>query len=174
MENIDKQKKLLCFEGIILIILGVIAILWPNISTIAFELFIGAIFLLSGIVMSIHIIKMKQQVLKGWAYLLSVLFILFGFTLLFFPITGIISLTLLLGILLFLQGCAQIFMGTKTVRFSYGKGQILQGIVALLLSILILSGWPKDAAWVLGLIIGINFFVLGVGILSLLYFNKKS
>jgi uncharacterized membrane protein HdeD (DUF308 family) len=41
---------------------------------------------------------------------------------------------------------------------------LLSGIVDLVLAAIIIAGWPGTAAWVLGLLVGINLFMSGVAL----------
>src|ERR1700730_11000277 len=93
---IHEHWKLFLIEGIILVILGIIAILVPPIATLAFAIIIGWLFLISGIVGLITTFYMRNAPGFWWALISALIGIAAGVVLLFWPISGALSLTLVL------------------------------------------------------------------------------
>src|ERR1700683_4389854 len=88
--------QLFLFEGIVLTLLGIAAIVVPVIATLAFELVIGWLFLISGIVGLITSFWMRNAPGFWWSLLSAVIGIAAGLVLLRWPINGTFSLTIVL------------------------------------------------------------------------------
>src|SRR5271155_1609802 len=97
-------------EGIVLLILGIFAILIPNVATLAVEVFVGWVLLLSGVVGLISTFRMRGAPGFGWSLLSAVIAIAAGVILLAWPLSGVLSLTLILTAFLTIEGVASIMM----------------------------------------------------------------
>jgi uncharacterized membrane protein HdeD (DUF308 family) len=156
-------------EGIVLFILGLLAIVIPNVATLAVEVFIGWILLLSGVVGLISTFRMRNAPGFGWSLLSAVIAIAAGVILLAWPLSGVLSLTLILTAFLTIEGVASIMMAlTHRHGFSARWALLLvSGLVDLFLAALILLGLPGTAAWAIGLLVGINLVFGGSALISM-------
>src|SRR5258708_1531468 len=91
-------------EGIILFILGILAIVVPPIATIAVEVLIGWLILMSGIVGMISTLRMRGAPGFWWSLLSALIGIVAGVVLLAWPLSGACSLTLTVTSFLLLDG----------------------------------------------------------------------
>lgn len=152
--------------GATLVILGVIAILAPVITTALSVLFFGAILALAGIVYLI-----KAFGLRGtdgfWASLIGgILALVVGVLLLSRPIVSILILTYLLSIYFLGSGIGRIVAGLAA-RVPSAGWVVVNGFVSLILGVLLLSGWPAVSLWVIGLFVGIDILFAGVWALAI-------
>jgi uncharacterized membrane protein HdeD (DUF308 family) len=156
-------------EGIILFILGLLAIVVPQIATIAVAAFIGWLLLLSGIVGLIATLRMRNAPGFWWSLISAVLGIVAGIVLLRWPLSGALSLTLILTVFLVIEGVASILFALEHKRELSGRwGMMLfSGIVDLILAGLIFAGLPGTAAWAIGLLIGINLVFGGSALIAM-------
>jgi uncharacterized membrane protein HdeD (DUF308 family) len=156
-------------EGIVLLILGLFAIVIPNVATLAVEIFIGWVLLLSGVVGLISTFRMRSAPGFGWSLLSAVIAIAAGVILLAWPLSGVLSLTLILTAFLTIEGVASIMMAlTHRHGFSARWALLLvSGLVDLFLAALILLGLPGTAAWAIGLLVGINLVFGGSTLISM-------
>jgi uncharacterized membrane protein HdeD (DUF308 family) len=156
-------------EGIVLFILGLLAIVIPNVATLAVEVFIGWILLLSGVVGLISTFRMRNAPGFGWSLLSAVIAIAAGVILLAWPLSGVLSLTLILTAFLTIEGVASIMMAlTHRHGFSTRWALLLvSGLVDLFLAALIFVGLPGTAAWAIGLLVGINLVFGGSTLISM-------
>src|SRR5580700_11431351 len=99
---------LFLFEGIVLMILGAAAIIVPQIATLAFTLVIGWVFLVSGGVGLVTTFWMRNAPGFWWALLSAVIALAAGITLMRWPISGTVSLTLVLIAFFLIEGIATI------------------------------------------------------------------
>jgi uncharacterized membrane protein HdeD (DUF308 family) len=154
---------LFLFEGIMLVILGAAAIILPEVATLAFTLVIGWIFLISGGVGLVTTFWMRNAPGFWWALLSAVIGIAAGILLIRWPISGTLSLTLVLIAFFVVEGIATIMYAVEhRAQLSSRWGWMLaSGIVDLILAGIIFAGLPGTAAWALGLLVGINILFGG-------------
>jgi uncharacterized membrane protein HdeD (DUF308 family) len=166
---IHAHWALFLIEGIILVILGIAAIVLPPIATLAFELIIGWLFLISGIVGLITTFWMRRAPGFWWALLSAVIGIAAGIVLLRWPISGTLSLTLVLIAFFVVEGIATIMYAIDhRAQLSSRWGWMLaSGIVDLILAGIIFAGLPGTAAWALGLLVGINMLFGGTAMIGM-------
>ena len=161
--------KFFLIEGIVLLIMGAIAVCVPPIATVAVEVFIGWIILLSGVLGLVMTFQTRGSPGFGWSLLSALLGLVVGIVLLAWPLSGVLSLTVMLTIFLALEGVASIMyaMAHRRERSSRWELMLVSGIVDLILAGLILAGLPGTAAWAIGLIVGINMLFGGVALIAL-------
>jgi uncharacterized membrane protein HdeD (DUF308 family) len=153
-------------EGIILVILGLIAIAVPPIATLAFTIIIGWIFLASGIVGLITTFWARQAPGFWWSLVSAVIAIAAGLALLLWPTSGTVSLTLLLIAFFVVEGIASIMYAIEHGNQLTGRWvwMFVSGIVDLILAGIIFAGLPGTAAWALGLLVGIDMVFGGAAL----------
>jgi uncharacterized membrane protein HdeD (DUF308 family) len=156
-------------EGIVLLILGLLAIVIPVVATIAVEVFIGWVLLVSGVVGLISTFRMRGAPGFGWSLLSAVIAIAAGVILLAWPLSGVLSLTLILTAFLTIEGVASIMMALTHRRGFSARWALLlvSGLVDLVLAALIFLGLPGTAAWAIGLLVGINMVFGGSTLISM-------
>ncbi|HEU5276579.1 MAG TPA: HdeD family acid-resistance protein, partial [Xanthobacteraceae bacterium] len=161
-EAIHGHWGLFLIQGLIMIVLGVLAIGEPMVATIAVALFAGWLFLISGIVGLASMFTTHRMPGFWWPLISSVLAILVGIYLIWRPLVGVLSLTLVVAAYFGAQGIVQIITSIEHRRVLPSWGwMVFGGVVNLLLAAIILSGWPGTAEWTLGLLFGINLLMWG-------------
>jgi uncharacterized membrane protein HdeD (DUF308 family) len=154
-------------EGIVLVVLGVAAIMLPVIATLAVALFLGWLFLISGIVGLITTFMMRNAPGFWWSLLSAVLALGAGLVLLAWPVSGAVSLTLVLIVFFVIEGVASIMLALEHRESGRWGWLLASGIVDLFLAGLILAGLPGTAAWALGLLVGINMIFGGASLIGM-------
>ena len=166
---IHEHWVLFLVEGIVLVLLGLAAITLPLIATIALTIIIGWLFLISGIVGLITTFWMRHAPGFWWSLLSAVVGIGAGIVLLAWPISGSISLTLVLIAFFVVEGIVTIMYaidhrGQASARWGW---MLVSGIVDLILAAIIFSGLPGTALWALGLLVGINLLFGGSALIAM-------
>ncbi len=166
---IHEHWVLFLIEGIVLVILGAAAIVLPVIATLAFTLVIGWLFLLSGVVGLITTFWMRNAPGFWWALLSAIIGIAAGIVLIRWPISGTVSLTLVLIAFFIIEGIATLMYAFEhRARLSGRWGWMLaSGIVDLILAGIIFAGLPGSATWALGLLVGINLLFGGTAMIGM-------
>jgi len=165
-ETIHAHWVMFLMQGICMIILGGVAIIWPQVSTLAVDFYAGWVFLLSGIVGLVTMFIAPNVSAFLWSLLTAALSLFVGVLLLWHPVEGAVSLTLVLIAFFIVEG---IFQSAGAIRLrdtfpeSWGW-MLISGIADLCLAGIIVSGWPGTARWALGLIVGVNLISSGFAI----------
>jgi uncharacterized membrane protein HdeD (DUF308 family) len=150
-------------EGIVLVILGVLALMAPTIASVAATVFFGWILLLSGIVGLISTLRARTAPGFGWSLLSALVGIAAGVLLLAWPLSGTVSLTAVLIAFLLLEGAVSIMYALEHRGALSGQWgwMLASGILDVVLGVLLLIGLPATALWALGLLVGINMLFGG-------------
>jgi uncharacterized membrane protein HdeD (DUF308 family) len=169
VKSLRAHWKFFLIEGIVLLILGAIAVVVPPVATVAVELFIGWLILLSGVLGLVMTFQTRGSPGFGWSLLSALLGIVVGIVLLMWPLSGVLSLTVMLTAFLTLEGVASIMYALAHRRESSSRWELMlvSGIVDLILAGLILAGLPGTAAWAIGLIVGVNLLFGGVALVAM-------
>lgn len=161
--------RFLLIEGVILTVLGALAVIVPPVATLAVEIILGWLFLFSGVVGLVMTFLMRHAPGFWWSLFSAVLAIGVGVALIGWPLGGAVSLTLLLIVFFTMEGVATIMYALDHRRELSGRwGFVLaSGIVDLALAAIIYAGLPGTAAWAIGLMAGINMLFGGVALIAL-------
>lgn len=167
MDAVRKFRTQFRNVGYLLIALGVLAILFPLLFSIAAKTLLGWIFLATGAVMLYHAFQSKEWQSAIWSGLIAVMHIALGVYLGFFALTGLIGLTLLVGVIFLLQGGVEAMIALQH-RPKKGWGWLaFNGAATLAMGILLIAGLPSTALWAIGLLLGINFLTSGIAFVGL-------
>jgi uncharacterized membrane protein HdeD (DUF308 family) len=167
--SLHEHWVLFLVEGIVLVVLGFIGIVVPAIATLAVAILFGWLLLLGGIAGLITTLRMRAAPGFSWALLSALLGIGAGLMLLLWPLTGVLSLTLVLIVFFAAEGVATIMYALDHKRELTGRWgwMLVSGVVNLVLAAMILGGFPATAAWALGLLVGINLIVSGSALVAI-------
>jgi uncharacterized membrane protein HdeD (DUF308 family) len=164
-DAIQAHWKLFLFQGIVMVILGLIAIAAPNVATLAIAIFIGWLFLIGGVVRALSLWRARHAPGFVWSLIAALLAIVLGLVLVLRPLEGVLTLTMVLIALFIVEGVASILVALEFRRHIRHWGwTLLNGIIDLVLAYLIFQGWPSTAAWAIGLLVGINMLFLGLSL----------
>ena len=139
---IHEHWLLFLIEGIVLVLLGAAAIVVPVIATLTFTLVIGWLFLISGIVGLVTTFWMRNAPGFWWSLLSGVISIAAGIVLIRWPISGSVSLTLVLIAFFLIEGIVTLMYAFEhRTQLSGRWGWMLaSGIVDLILAGIIFAG----------------------------------
>jgi len=162
-ETLRAHWRLFLFQGAIMIVLGVLAVAAPVLATIAVDIYVGWLFLISGVIGLVAMFSARGVPRFLWTFVTALLSIVVGGLLLWKPIEGALSLTIVLTAFFIVEG---IFQGTAALVYRDGMpgswGWLLvSGLADLALAAIIIMGWPGTAVWILGLLVGINLLTSG-------------
>jgi len=161
MEEAKKNSGLLIFLGIMTVIFGVIAISSPLFTGVAVAVFVGFLLLASGVARIVHSLKAKQWGTGFWGTAIGVLGVAAGLMMIFRPLVGLVTMTMLLAIYFLIDGISEIIAAFK-IKPDQGWGWVLfNGIIAVVLGLMIWRQWPVSGAWAIGLLVGIHILMTG-------------
>ena len=163
-------------EGIILLLAGLVAIVLPPIATLAIEIIVGWLLLVVGTVGLIATFRMRRAPGFWWSLVSAVLGIAAGIVLLGWPLSGVLSLTLVLIVFFLIEGAASIMFALEHKRELSGRWgwMLASGIVDLVLGAIVFAGLPSTAAWAIGLLVGINMVFGGAALIAMALHARKA
>ena len=166
---LHEHWKLYLAEGIALVVLGVIAILIPPIATLAVTIVLGWLFLVSGVIGLFTTFWMRQAPGFWWSLISAVLAVVVGGLLLTRPVSGALSLTIVVVVFFVIEGVASIMFALDHKRELSGRWgwMLMSGIIDLALAALVFTGLPSTAAWAIGLLVGINMVFGGSALIAM-------
>ena len=166
------HRRLLFLEGLILIILGLGAIVLPEIAIAGIAVILGWLFLGAGLVGLLTTIMARHAPGVLWAIASALISIVAGGFLTIWPIHGFLALTLVLAGFLAADGVLMIMFGLEHRRKMSRQWAwiVLNGVLDLLLAPLILIvTFAAAAFWILPLVIGIDMLFAGASLIALAF-----
>jgi uncharacterized membrane protein HdeD (DUF308 family) len=160
--NLKDHWQLFVVQGVVLVILGALAIAVPFGAAIASSAFVGWILFIAGAMRAVSLIRAPHAPGYWSSLALAVLTALLGLVLALFPIAGASTLALLLVAYFIVHGVASVIFAFS-VKGDTGRWVllILSGVIDLVLAGLALSGGAETSIFVLGLYVGINLLFTG-------------
>lgn len=161
--------------GLILFVLGILAISAATATTLLSVIFIGMLILMSGVVILIDTFTFWWRRWSGFILHLAigVLYSWVGIMLITNPTEGSISLTLVLGVFYIAVGVARIIYSLM-LRLGRWQWSFFNGLITLMLGILITSSLASSSLFVIGLFVGIDLFVSGLTYMMSALYAKKA
>jgi uncharacterized membrane protein HdeD (DUF308 family) len=157
------SSRQLFWLGLGMTVVGIIAIGFPIVSTLATALFVGWMFLLAGVFLFVGSFTIHGTGSFFGAMLMALLMIAAGVFLLFHPLAGAIALTIVLGVLFLVQGAFELALAFEMRPHQGWVWMLLSGIASVILALVIAVGLPGISLVALGILLGINFLSTGLG-----------
>ena len=175
-DTLRKYSTWFTIYGVVIALMGMLAIAMPYIATFATSIFIGWVLVASAVFGLYADFKAGRDAPGFWWNLITaLLYLAAGILLLANPITGALSLTIVLMAYLLAGGVAKIVLG-----FQHKKDIpnawfwiLFSGLVDIVLAFLIFQGLPGTAFWAIGLLVGINLLMMGVALVVTALSCKK-
>ena len=161
LETVGKRSGWFTALGVLLIILGIVAIGAPGLTGIAVNIIVGWLLIVSGVA---HIFHAFQT--SGWRGVLvqilcGVLYIAVGVVMIMNPIAGLLALTMTALVYFVVSGIFKIVLAVRAENLPQRGWVTLSGILSLVLAIYIGARVPESALWVVGLLFGIEMIFSG-------------
>ena len=163
IDTLKAHWRLYAFEGAVMIVLGVLAIVFPVFATLAVDLYLGWLFLFAGLLALIAMVSARHIPGFWWALVTALLSIAVGVMLLWRPAAGVFSLTVVLTAFFTVEGVFQTAAALsyrEIIPHSWGW-LLASGLADLVLAAIVISGWPGTVGWTLGLLAGVSLITSG-------------
>ncbi len=158
-----KSKNGALWTGVLLMVLGIGAAVLPVFSTLVSETWIALIVLSAGFTKLVYAVQTREQGGFLWKILLSSLYIGTGIMLLVAPLSGVLTLTLLLGSFLLTEGAFELVLAFRLREQKNNWGWLLgNAIITAGLGALIWFQYPSNAPWLIGTLVGASIFASGL------------
>src|SRR5258707_10424235 len=161
--------KAFLIEGILLVILGLAAMIVPPLASLAVTIFLGWMFLISGIAGLALTFWARKMPGFWWSLISAVLAVAAGIILLAQPVQGTLTLTIVVGAYFLAEGVATIMYALEHRRELSERWSwlLVAGIMDLLIAAVIIAGLPGSALWAVGLLVGINLLFGGATLIGM-------
>lgn len=168
-KSLHDHWVLFLVEGIVLLVLGALAIILPPLATVAVTIVLGWLFLVSGVMGLITTLWMRAAPGFWWGLISALLGIVVGIMLLASPLRALVPLTILLVAFFIIEGITSIMFSMDHKRELSGRWgwMLVSGVVDLILAVIIFAGLPGTAAWAIGLLVGINMIFGGAALTAM-------
>jgi uncharacterized membrane protein HdeD (DUF308 family) len=148
--------------------LGVVSVLAPQIATLVATTFVAAAMVFWG---GLGLwLSFTLRPFPEWRFSAAAFGLLMALGVVFLALPGlgieVLSMLVVAGFLA--EGVLSIAYGLRVSDRQRGWGwMVASGVAALAVGLIVLFGWPETATWLLGLLLGINFFTTGLALLAL-------
>src|SRR3954471_1483884 len=168
--------KAFLVEGILLVVLGLAAMILPPLASLAVTIFLGWMFLISGV--AGLALTFWARGLPGfwWSLLSAVLAIGAGIILLAQPVQGTLTLTIVVGVYFLAEGVATIMYALEHRRELSGRWSwlLIAGVVDIVIAFMVITGLPSTAEWAIGVLVGINLLFGGATLIGMALAARNS
>jgi uncharacterized membrane protein HdeD (DUF308 family) len=153
--------------GVVYVLAGLVALGSVVFATVVSVFIVGIMMLIAGVAEVINAFQIKTWGKFILWLLLGVLYIVAGFVTFENPLLAAAFLTLLLGFTLIASGIMRIVLGFSMKQGAPWLWVVFSGLITLLLGLLIVAHWPVSGLYVLGLFLGIDLMLAGIGWIGL-------
>ena len=164
---IKKASAWVIIWGIVTFVCGILAIILPLTFSFGIALIIGCLVLVAAIAHLFFAFETRSVDGFLWQMLVSVLYGVAAICLLVNPLLSVLSLTLILAILLLLEGILELGLYFVLRRFRHSFWVLIDGIGTLVLGILMVRQWPPATPEIIGALIGISLMLSAVSRVAL-------
>jgi uncharacterized membrane protein HdeD (DUF308 family) len=179
--SIHDYWTLFLFEGVALVSLGLLAIIIPSIASTAATLFIGWLFIVSGVIGLVTTFWARHIPGFWWSLVSALLGVLVGAVLIAhrsndlygglmgWPLETVGPLRMVLVLFFLIEGGASIMFAFEHRRQFSGRWawMLASGVLDIGLVSIIIFDLPGTSAWTMGLLIGINLIVGGASLIAM-------
>lgn len=160
--------------GILLVVAGFLALLYPVIAAVTATLYLGWFALVAGVIAIAVAIRTRADAHFGWRLAVGIVYLLLGFMLVVNPVAGAASLAMLVGALMAVSGVVEIMLAFR-LRPRRGWGWLLaNGVLSILLAVLIVIGWPMGSLILIGYFVGFQIITCGAARIALSMGARKT
>jgi uncharacterized membrane protein HdeD (DUF308 family) len=159
--------------GVLLIVLGMMAIASPFIAAIAVNIVVAWLITLAGVAHLMLAFRVHGAGSMIWKLLVGIAYVGFGIYLIMRPVLGVASLTLVVASLFLVEAILDFILYAK-MRSLHGSSWVLiDGIVTLLLGLMIYMQWPSSSLWAIGTLVGVSLLMSGLARVMLSFALRK-
>jgi len=173
---VREHWKAFLFEGILLCVIGLAAMIVPPLASLAVTIFLGWMFLISGIAGLFVTYWARQMPGFWWSLFSAALAVLAGGILLAKPEQGTLTLTVVVGAYFLAEGVVTIMYALEHRRELSERWSwlLISGVMDLLIAFIIVAGLPDSAQWAIGLLVGINLVLGGASMVGMALAARRS
>ncbi len=168
-KSLHQHWRTYLIEGIILLVLGIVAIVVPLVAGLGITIILGWLFLTGGLVGLVATFGARRAPGFWWSLLSALVALVAGLSLLWNPLVGLVTLTYVLIAYFVVDGVLSIVHAIEHRREQSSRWEwmVVGGVIDLVLAAIIYSGLPGAFAWALGLLVGIDLIFAGSSLVAM-------
>lgn len=165
-QELRDHKGKYIFQGMVFVMAGMLAALFPAATALNVELIVGVILLLTGVFQFVLTLKSKMH---GWSLLSACLSIVMGGVMLWKPLPVLLAFVTLLAIFMTIEGVLELLLAFQFRPVRNWSWMLFSGIITLILAAILWVGFPVFDVLYLGWVIAINLVFYGLSLLTLVW-----
>ncbi|SFZ97790.1 hypothetical protein MNB_SV-5-161 [hydrothermal vent metagenome] len=160
---VNKYKKQAKIAGILFMVLGLVGIIYPAVTSFAVVILVSWLMLIAGMFAGYFTYITDRNDWSGW--LKSIILIGVALYMLLSPLGGIATLGLLFSIYFFMDAFSGFMLSSSLYpRKGWGLWAI-NAVLSLLIAIIFVVNWPFSSMYLVGLLVGFSLFFDGIALL---------
>lgn len=172
--NVRKSSLRYLIQAAAMVLAGLLAIIFPVISSEALVLTIGWLLVFSGLAQGVGLISAHRGPFAGLQLISVALALLIGFLILRNPAQSLVTFSLLIVVFFMLEGLSKIIW-SLTIRPMHGWFWVmLSGVLGVVLSVVLVISIDTAASWLLALLLGIQLVSIGASMGYLAWTVRKA
>jgi uncharacterized membrane protein HdeD (DUF308 family) len=160
-------RRFMYADGIALVVLGMLSILMPFIAGLVVNVLLGVVMIAAGFSWCAFGSQAPGGRSRLGSWVTGLLAILCGIYMLVRPVTALAALTLAAAAFLMAAGLMRIFMSIELRHYKGWGWGLFNGFVTVALGVLIAVHWPFSGYWAIGILLGVDMMMAGLGLAGL-------
>jgi uncharacterized membrane protein HdeD (DUF308 family) len=153
--------------GIFFVLGGVFCFFNPLAATLTAEQMAAWLFIIGGVAQAVAAFRAEGWGARVLSVILALAYLWLGISLLSNPLAGILTLTLVVAIMFFVNGSLKVVLAFSTARGTGAFWPILiSGVVSVVLAIMVITNFPQSAAVLLGVLLAIELLSSGLVLIA--------
>ncbi len=161
-DDINKRATWSIVMGVVTAVIGIFMIIYPMATATVTTIFVGWSLFFVGVAQLIFAFQSTGAGHFFLKLLTSLLYGITGLALVFFPISGVAALTIVVGSVFLVQAALLIATAFQFRPISGWGWFLADGIADAAIAILILARWPSSSYWAIGTLVGVSVLMTGI------------
>lgn len=171
-KTVRRSSLLFLVQGVLLVVAGILALLYPLITNVAVAVFLGWMLLLCGMVQAVTLIG-GGKTPDFWLQLISAaLSMIVGFLFLKNPAAAVGALVMLMSVFFLIEGISKTVFSLTIRPFPNWGWVLASGILGILIAVWLLAN-PGMSILLLGVLIGVQLTAEGIAIATMAWMVRK-
>lgn len=172
-DNVGRFALLYMAEGVLLAIVGILAIVYPLAISSGLAVPLGWLFIIVAAFQAIIFFSMRSLPYIGFQLISIPIALLIGFLLLRDPQQARQTLVLLAVVFLMVQGLSRLTFALSIRPFPRWEAVMVSGVLGILFALVLVSTLPEPANWLVGLLVGLELIAEGAALALLAWTGGK-
>lgn len=162
-----KGSTIALFAGVLALMGGIIALLFPLPAGLAVTTFTGVAFLIAGALGLFGAFSHKDMPRRGWVAFIALLQLVLGVAILADPLAGLVSLTIIAGSFFLASGVVRLVLAWRLRQQASPVLLALTGVLSLALGLYVFFSPTAASTVLLGTLLAVELLSAGAALIAL-------